>query len=224
MVLAAGNWRAGTAAQRAMGELARTYWFPLYAYLRRKGISPSQTEDLVQGFFARLLEKDALAGMDRSKGKFRSFLLASLKNFLANEWDKSRAVKRGGGQEILALDALDAEARYAAEPVDEMTPERVFERRWALAVLEQVLRRLRDEYAGRGQGGVFSALEHVLVGGQKASYGQVAERLGMGEGAVKVAGHRLRRRYRELLREEIAQTVSEPGLVDEEIRQLLESL
>jgi RNA polymerase sigma-70 factor (ECF subfamily) len=207
-----------------MGELARMYWFPLYAYLRRKGNPPSQAEDLVQGLFTRLLEKDALVAVDRSKGKFRSFLLASLNNFLANEWDKSRATKRGGGQEILSLDAMAAEARYAAEPMDEMTPERVFERRWALAVLEQVLARLREAYVGRGQGEVFAALEHVLVGGEGAGYGQIAERLGMTEAAVKVAGHRLRRRYRELLREEIGQTVSEPGLVDEEIRQLLGSL
>jgi DNA-directed RNA polymerase specialized sigma24 family protein len=224
MVLAAGDWRAGTAGRRAMGELAQTYWFPLYAYLRRKGHAPPQAEDLVQGFFARLLEKDALAAVDRGKGKFRSFLLASLQNFLANEWDKGRAQKRGGGREALSLDALDAEARYAAEPADNMTPERVFERRWALAVLENVLRRLRQEYAGRGQEEIFAALEHVLTGGQRAGYAQVALCLGMTEGAAKVAGHRLRRRYRELLREEIAQTVAEPGQVDEEIRQLLGSL
>ena len=165
-----------------MGELARMYWFPLYAYLRRNGNAPPQAEDLVQGFFVRLLEKDALASVDRSKGKFRSFLLASLKNFLANEWDKSQAQKRGGGKKVLALDALDAEARYAAEPVDELTPERVFERRWALAVLEQVLMRLREEYAGRGQGAIFAELEQVLVGGQAASHAQIAERLGMTEG------------------------------------------
>jgi RNA polymerase sigma-70 factor (ECF subfamily) len=207
-----------------MGELAGLYWFPLYAYLRRKGNSPPQAEDLVQGFFTRLLEKDVLATVDRSKGKFRSFLLASLKNFLANEWDKSQAQKRGGGQNTLSLDALDAEARYAAEPADKMTPERVFERRWALAVLEQVLMRLREEYAGRGQGATFAALEQVLVGGHGAGYAQIAERLSMTEDAVKVAGHRLRRRYRQLLREEISQTVSEPALIDEEIRQLLGSL
>ena len=224
MVLAAGNWRAGSAARRAMGELARMYWFPLYAYLRRKGSTPVQAEDLVQGFFVRLLEKDALASVDRAKGKFRSFLLACLQNFLANEWDKRQAQKRGGGKELLALDALEAEARYASEPVDQMTPERVFERRWALAVLEHVLNRLREEYADRGQSAIFAALEQVLVGGQAERYARIAERLGMTEGAVKVAGHRLRRRYRQILREEIAQTVSEPAQVDEEIRQLLGSL
>jgi RNA polymerase sigma-70 factor (ECF subfamily) len=224
VVLAAGNWRAGTAARRAMGELARLYWFPLYAYLRRKGSAPPLAEDLVQGFFTRLLEKDALVAVDRAKGKFRSFLLASLNNFLTNEWDKRRAAKRGGDAAALSLDVVDAEARYAAELTDELTPERVFERRWALAVLEQVLTRLRADYAERGQGAVFAALEHVLVGGAAAGYDQIAGRLGMSPAAVKVAAHRLRRRYRELLRDEIAQTVAEPGLVDEEIQHLLDSL
>jgi len=222
--VAANDWRAGTAARRAMGELVQTYWFPLYAYLRRRGSAPAQAEDLVQGFFARLLEKDALAMVDRERGKFRSFLLASLQNFLANEWDKSRAAKRGGGAEIVALDALEAEARYAAEPVDSMTPERVFERRWALAVLDQVLARLREDYAQRDQAEIFAALEHVLTAGDGESYGEIGRRLGMTESAVKVAAHRLRRRYRELLREEIAQTVSQPDLVEEEIKQLLASL
>jgi RNA polymerase sigma-70 factor (ECF subfamily) len=207
-----------------MGDLARLYWFPLYAYLRRKGHSPSEAEDLVQGFFARLLEKDALDAVDRSKGKFRSFLLASLKNFLSNERDKTQAAKRGGGRAMLSLDALDAEKRYAAQPVDEMTPERVFDRRWALAVLEQVLARLRQDYLARNQAEIFSALEHLLIGSDGATYGQIAGQLRMSESAVKVAAHRLRRRYRELLRQEIAQTVSEPRMVDEEIRQLLASL
>lgn len=224
MVLAAGNRQAGTTARRAMDELASLYWFPLYAYLRRRGISPPQAEDLVQGLFTRLLEKDALASVDSSKGKFRSFLLASLKNFLSNEWDKSQAAKRGGGKGTLSLDALGAEARYAAEPMDEMTPDRVFEQRWALTVLEQVLTRLRDDYISRNQEKIFSALEHVLAGSKGAGYGQIAFELGMTEDAVKVAAHRLRRRYREVLREEISQTVSDPDLVDEEIRQLLASL
>jgi RNA polymerase sigma-70 factor (ECF subfamily) len=206
-----------------MGQLAQQYWFPLYAYLRRKGNRPAEAEDLVQGFFMRLLEKDALAAVDRSKGKFRSFLLASLQHFVTDEWDKSQAAKRGAGM-VLSLDGMDAEARYAIEPVDGTTPERVFERRWARAVVDQALARLREDYRGRGLGDVFAALEHVLAGERGAAYGGVARRLGMTEAAVKVAAHRLRRRYRALLRDEIAQTVAEPGLVDEEIQQLLGSL
>ena len=223
MIRAARNWHADSAARHAMDELARIYWFPLYAYLRRKGIDPAHAEDLVQGFFARLLEKNALTAVDRSKGKFRSFLLASLQNFLANETDKDRAKKRGGGN-VLALDALEAEARYAAEPADHMTPERVFERRWALAVLDQVLTHLRADYTRRGHAEVFAALEHLLVGTDGPDYRTIARRLASTEPAVKIAAHRLRRRYRELLREEIAQTLSQPELVDEEIRQLLASL
>jgi RNA polymerase sigma-70 factor (ECF subfamily) len=217
---AATRWSL-SAARRAMGELAGQYWFPLYAFLRRKGNSPTAAEDLVQGFFTRVLEKSSLLSVDRAKGKFRSFLLASLKNYLANESDKNRAAKRGGGNAVLSLDGLDAEARYTAEPVDEMTPERVFERRWALAVLELVLARLKDEYGARGQGNIFSALEGVLAGGAGAGYAEIAERLKMTEDAVKVAAHRMRRRYRQLLRDEIAQTVADPDQIDEEIRALL---
>jgi RNA polymerase sigma factor (sigma-70 family) len=207
-----------------MGELTGLYWFPLYAYLRRKGNSPAQAEDSVQGFFTRLLEKDSLQSVDPAKGKFRSFLLASLNHYLANEWDKQRAAKRGGGIKILPLDSSDAEARYAAESVDHMTPERLFERRWALAVLEQVLKRLSADYHARGQAKIFDALEHLLVGQDGATHPHIAAKLKMTQSAVKVAAHRLRRRYRELLRDQIAQTVANPRLVDEEIRQLLASL
>lgn len=224
VVLSAGNWRTNAESQQAMGELARLYWFPLYAYIRRRGYTAAQAEDLVQGFFARLLEKDALASVDRAKGKFRSFLLTSFENYLANEWDKRRAAKQDEGREILALDALNAETRYAMEPLDDMTPNRVFERRWAFAVLDQVRSRLRKDYIGRGQEEIYTALEHVLAGGEKAHYRSVAQRLNMTEATVKVAAHRLRRRFRELLRDEIAQTVSEPELVDDEIRHLLNCL
>ncbi len=193
-----------------MGELASLYWFPLYAYVRRKGNPPAQAEDFVQGFFTHLLEKDSLETVDPAKGKFRSFLLASLNHYLANEWDKQRAAKRGGGKKIVPLNGADAEARYAAEPVDEMTPERLFERRWALAVLDQVLKRLRDDYHARDQDKIFAALEHLLIGQDGSTYPDIAARLNMTEAAVKVAAHRLRRRYRELLRDEIAQTVADP--------------
>lgn len=223
LVLAAGNWRANPAAHRAMSDLAKLYWFPLYAYLRRHGNPPSQAEDLVQGFFARLLEKDALANLDPSKGKFRSFLLASLKNFLTNEYHRSHAQKRAPSDPVIPLDALNAEARYAAEPADHMTPERLFERRWALAVLDQVLERLRTEYTQRNQAKLFAALEPTLTA-QSAPYRQIALQLNTTEPAIKVAAHRLRQRYRQLLREEIAHTVSDPDQIDEEIQQLLKSL
>ena len=218
-MLAAGDWRAGDGggARKAMNELATQYWFPLYAYLRRQGHSPAAAEDLVQGFFTHLLEKDAISTVDRSKGKFRSFLLASLKNFVRDDWDKRRAAKR-------SFDTRNAEVRYAAEPIDTRTPEHVFERRWAHAIVDQVLTGLRDDYAARNQSEIFAALRHLLVGGPGERHAQIAAQLGMTEAAVKVAAHRLRRRYRELLREEIGQTVSDPALIDEEIRQLLNSL
>jgi RNA polymerase sigma-70 factor (ECF subfamily) len=207
-----------------MDELARIYWFPLYAYIRHKGNSPEHAEDLVQGFFARLLEKESLAAVDPAKGKFRSFLLASLQNYLANEWDKARAAKRGGGRALISLDAQDAESRYLTEPATNQTPERIFEKRWALAVLERVLQRLRAEYVAKGQAEVFAALEHLLTSSSKEGYFEIAGKLQMNEGAVRLAAHRLRQRYRSILRDEIGQTVAEPNMVDEEIRQLLECL
>lgn len=224
MILAAKQWPIGSAAQQAMNELAQVYWFPLYAYLRRKGSNPEAAQDLVQGFFVHLLEKDAMGKVDQSKGKFRAFLLASLKNFQANTRDADRALKRGGGRSSLSLDTMAAEQRYAVEPADSMTPERLFDRQWALAVLDQVLGHLRQDYASRDQSVVFNALEHVLVGGMKISHAQVASQLQITESAVKVAVHRLRRRYRELLRHEIAQTVDDPALVDQEIKELLNCL
>ena len=225
VVLAAADDRSGTRGRRAMEELARTYWFPLYAFIRRQGSAPEQAEDLTQEFFARLLEKEYLCGVDRAKGKFRSFLLASVKHFLSNERDKARAKKRGGGVLHLSLDTADAETHYRAEPADDMTPERLFERRWALAVLDQVLDRLRREYTDQGKAATFDALKGSLAGETDApAYAHVAQRLGTTEGAVKVTAHRLRKRYREILRDEIAQTVSAPELVDEEIRYLLRCL
>jgi RNA polymerase sigma factor (sigma-70 family) len=222
VVLAAGGPNADSLRQRALEELARVYWFPLYAYVRRQGQSPQAAEDLTQEFFARLIEKHSLRHVDRSKGKFRSFLLASLKHFLLNEYDKARAKKRGGRKKVLALDAVNAEARYSIEPVDHMTPERVFEQRWAWAVLDQVLLRLREQYDARGQGALFEALKGALM--QRPAAGQYAEaarELGMAQGAVVVAAHRLRGRYRKLLRAEIAQTVADPELIDEEVKYLL---
>jgi RNA polymerase sigma-70 factor (ECF subfamily) len=225
LVLAAGGDNDAAATRRALEELIRAYWFPLYAFARRAGQAPSEAEDAVQGFFARLLEKKYLAQVDRSKGRFRSFLLAAMKHFLAKERARDRARKRGGGRAAVALDAMDAEARYAVEPADEMTPERLFERQWALAVLEEVLGRLGGEYVEGGKGKLHEAIEPCLTGGAGAiNYAQVSRELTMTEGAVRVAVHRLRRRYRDLLREEIAQTVDSPEQVEEEIAYLLNCL
>ena len=225
IVLAAGGEHDATATRRALEELIQAYWFPLYAFVRRQGCQAAAAEDLVQGFLARLLEKDDLAQVDRSKGRFRSFLLAAMKNFMANERARDRALKRGGGVRVLALDSLDAEARYAVEPAEDMTPERLFDRRWALAVLDQVLARLRREFLDAGNGALFEAIKDCLTPDRgKLPYAQLARRLGMTEGALKVAVHRMRRRYRDLLRHEIAQTVETPAQVDEEIAYLLNCL
>jgi DNA-directed RNA polymerase specialized sigma24 family protein len=225
LVLAAARGDVTPRAAAAMAELCRVYWFPLYAYVRRRGHDTHAAEDLTQEFFLRLLDKDYLAGVDRDKGKFRAFLLASLKHFLANEWDRSQSQKRGGGNVILPLDVAGAENRYSLEPSHDLTPERLFERQWALTVLEQVLARLQGEFATDGKQPVFDALKPFLTAGRESGgYAAAAAELAMTEGAVKTAVHRLRRRYRQVLRDEIAQTVASPEEVDEEIRYLLACL
>jgi len=224
VVLTAADQQAGTRSRRALEELIRAYWFPLYAFVRRQGESPEAAEDVIQEFFARLLEKDFLAHVDRSKGRFRSFLLAAVKHFLSNERSRRRAIKRGGGRGV-ALDAMDTEARYGVEPVDRMTPERVFERQWALTVLDHVLGRLRDAYVRAGKAGLYDAIAPCLTQDARGiPYETLAQELAMTEGAVRMAVHRLRRRYRDLLRKEIAQTVDSPEQVDEELSFLLNSL
>jgi RNA polymerase sigma factor (sigma-70 family) len=220
VVLTAGHGSSPQAG-RALEELCRTYWYPLYAYVRRRGHNPQEAEDLTQEFFARLLARNYLADVDREKGKFRSFLLASLKHFLANEWDRAQAQKRGGGQPHLSLDIQSAETRYRSEPADELTPEKLLERQWALALLDQVLARLQAEFVADGKEKQFDELKVWLTEGTGAtSYAAVAARLGTTEGAAKAAVHRLRRRYRELLREEISHTVATPAEIEEEIRHL----
>jgi len=220
VVLTAGQ-TASPQAGRALEELCRAYWYPLYAYVRRRGYDVHEAEDLTQEFFARLLAKNYLADVDRAKGKFRSFLLASLKHFLANEWDRAHAAKRGGGQLFLSLDTKTAETRYLSEPADELTAEKLLERQWALALLDQVLDRLQAEFVADGKAAQFEQLKVFLTEGKgSTSYASVAAKLGTTEGAVKVAAHRLRRRYRELLREEISHTVATPAEVEEEIRHL----
>lgn len=213
-------------SRRALEELIQAYWFPLYAFVRRQGNSPQQAEDLTQGFFTHLLENGGLTTIDRSRGgKFRSFLLAGLKNFMADQLRRAHAAKRGGSRRALSLDAVEAEAHYAKELADTMTPERMFERSWAIAVLNHVVLRLEQEYAERGKSAVFDALRYCLDGqADGQSHVEIAGQLGTTEGAVRVMAHRLRRRYRELLRNEIMQTVAKAEFVDEEIQYLLNCL
>ncbi len=218
----AGDSGRGAAALEA---LCRKYWHPLYAYLRRAGHASHDAEDLVQGFFEQCLRHGYLAAANRDRGRFRSFLLTALKRYAANEQDKARALKRGGGQPAISFDAGDAETRYAADPHTSLTPDRLFERRWALTLLETVLDRLRQEQAAAGRAPLFAELQGVLTAsGQQTPMAETARRLGMSEGAVKVAAHRLRRRYRELLLEEIAHTVGSADEIEEERRRLLAAL
>jgi len=222
-VLAAGRSDT-THAREALARLCQTYWYPLYAYVRRRGHSPEDAQDLTQEFFARLLERKAVATVSPEKGKFRSFLLASMNHFLADEWDKARAQKRGGGQTI-PLDTASAETRYLQHPAETLTPEKAFDQRWALTLLEEVYQRLQQEHEREGKGGMFEALRFCLTGQRSAvPYADLARRLDLSEGAVKVAVHRLRQRYRKLLRNLIAETVSTPDEVEEELRCLLRAL
>ena len=214
-----------TRAQAALARLCQTYWYPLYAYVRRRGYGPPDAQDLTQEFFARLLGQNWLAQADRERGRFRTFLLAALSHFLANEWDKARAQKRGGSIQLVPLQLDNAETRYGQEPADPMTPEQCFERRWALALLDEVLNRLRQEQIAAGTGEMFDALKPCLVGDRQAQpYAALAVELGMTEGAVKVAVHRLRQRYRQLLKEEIANTVATPEEVNAEMHHLFNVL
>jgi RNA polymerase sigma factor (sigma-70 family) len=209
---------AGQGQSRALEELCRQYWYPLYAYVRQRGYESHEAEDLTQEFFARLLAKNYLADVEREKGKFRSFLLASLKHFLANEWDKARTQKRGGRHTFISL---DAETRYRSEPSAELSADKLLDRQWAIALLDQVLARLGAEYADAGKTEAFEQLKATLTGASTSiPYAAVAVKLGTSEGAVKVAAHRLRQRYRKLLREEIAHTVANSAEIDEEIRHL----
>jgi RNA polymerase sigma-70 factor (ECF subfamily) len=215
----------GTEADRALAELCECYWYPLYAYVRRQGHSADEARDLTQAYFASLLEKDYLKDVEPSKGSFRNFLLTSLRNFLSHEWEKARTLKRGGGTQTISLDYEAAETRYDLEPADTTTPEQVFERRWTLMVLERALERLREWAAANGSEEQLQHLEPVLTGERpQAPYRKVAEDLGMSEGAVKAAVHRLRQRFGALLREEIAATVSDPAEIDGEVRHLLLSI
>ena len=222
-VVAAGG-RGTPEAGVALEELCRTYWYPLYAYVRRRGHGREDAEDLTQAFFARFLEKNYLEGLNGERGKFRAFLLASLNHFLANEWDRARRQKRGGGAATLSLDWQGADTRYQVDPADHLSPDKVYDRVWAVTLLERVLVRLRAESVSDGKAEAFETLKPFLTAGSGAvPYAEAAAALKMPEAAVRVAVHRLRRRYRELLREEIRQTLSDPAQVDEEVRSLFSS-
>jgi RNA polymerase sigma-70 factor (ECF subfamily) len=224
-VVVAAQGRSAPQAREALAALCRTYWYPLYVFIRRQGHAAEEAQDLTQEFFARLLEKDFLDDVDQAKGKFRTFLLACCRHFLANERDRARAQKRGAGRQLLSLDFTAAEKRYRLEPAHIDTPEKLFERRWALSLLDAVLARLRDEMVQSRKEKLFEALKGFLTGEDRATpYRQAAAQLGMSEGAVKVAVHRLRQRYRELLEDEIGRTLNEPELVAEEIRNLFAAL
>jgi len=221
VVLAAGE-KDSPAAAAALEELCRIYWYPLYSFVRRQGHSPQDAEDLTQQFFCRLLEKDHLGKADRDRGKFRTFLLVSLKNFVINERKRAGRLKRGGALTFLSFDAQEAEERYAREPIDNATPSSAFERQWAVALVEQVFAVLRKEYAATDKAGLFTALKVFIWGdADSASYAQIGEQHHLTEGAVKVAVHRLRQRFREVLRAQAAQTVARPEEIEEELRHLI---
>lgn len=223
VVMAAG--RADTpVAQEALGRLCQTYWYPLYAYARRVGHSPADAQDLTQEFFLRLLEGRWLARADSERGRFRSFLLTAMKHFLANEWHKSQTQKRGGGQVILSLQDDTAETRFLREPAETATPETAFERSWALALLQDVLLQLEHEYAAEGRQAWMEVMRPALTLEQDDLYERIARDLGITETAARVAVHRLRKRYRQLIRAEVAHTVSSPEEVDSEMRHLFEVL
>jgi RNA polymerase sigma-70 factor (ECF subfamily) len=223
-VLAAAENEAG-GADAALERLCRAYWYPLYAHVRRRGYDAQEAPDLTQAFFERLLEKSFLRGADRNKGRFRTFLLAALDHFLANEWRRNHTRKRGGGRAVLSLDDGSIEDRYALEPSHDETPERLFERRWALALLDHAMERLAGECAGSGKTDFFEVVKSLL-GGERAElpYGQLSARLGLTENAFNLSLLRLRRRYGEIIREEIAGTVARPDEVDDELRHLMECL
>jgi RNA polymerase sigma-70 factor (ECF subfamily) len=224
LVVSAGATGHDTSAQSALETLCRTYWYPLYAYVRRKGHQPDDAADLVQGFFASLLERRAFAAADPHRGRFRAFLLASLDHHLLNQHRHDHAQKRGGHQSTLALDFTDGERRYSLEPSHDLTPDRIFDQRWALTLIDAALARLRTEYQSRGKATLFEALSPLLNGDPPETYATLASQLNMTEGALKVTVHRLRQRCRDLLRQQVAQTLTNPAEIDQELRHLFGSV
>ncbi|MFT4692870.1 MAG: RNA polymerase sigma factor (sigma-70 family) [Limisphaerales bacterium] len=209
-----------TEALKAMEQLCQAYWYPLYSFARRRGYGVADAQDLTQAFFAKFLAMDGFGTADRSRGPFRSYLLGALKNFLANEWDKAKTLKRGGAVQFLEWDALDPEARYALEPTSGNDAELEFDRGWAMESFNRATEKLRQECERKNKGELFETLKGCLSG-EEPDRAENAQQLGMSEGAVKVSVHRLRQRFREILRSEIGQTVAEPAEVDEEMRHLV---
>ncbi len=220
-MLAAGQ-TLSPQSDAALAKLCETYWYPLYVYARRQGNTPEYAEDLTQQFFSRLLEKNYLAKADRERGKFRTFLLGSMKNFLVNEWKRTQRLKRGGGHSFVSFDLDFAEGRYARDPVAEADPENSYDKQWAIALIEEVFTALRREYTALEKGALVDELKPFIWGEESsASYAEIGHKLNMVEGTVKVAVHRLRQRFRELLRTEVARTVSQPEEIDSELRHLI---
>ncbi len=214
-----------THAREALEKLCRVYWYPIYACVRRSGHSPEDAQDLTQDFFLRLLEQQSLANANPDLGRFRAFLLGALHHFLIDEWKKARTQRRGGGQQILSLDWVAAEKQFSMEPADNATPDKAFDRNWATALLEEVLKRLEDEYRGEGKLEMFQALKQTLVGARDSQpYAGLAARLDMTESALRVAVHRLRKRYRALLESEIANTVTSRDEVKLEMKYLFQTM
>ncbi len=225
VVLAAAAGTDTTRAQDALAHLCRSYWYPLYAYARRRGCSPPDAQDLTQEFFARLLKGNWVARADQQRGRFRSFLLAAMKHFMANEWHKAHAQKRGAHSLLVSLNDDSAEGRYQLEPADEATPETLFDRGWALTVLRDVLARLEEEYRREGKQAWMEAMRPALAADRGSlDYGALAKKLGWTENAARVAVHRLRHRYRQLIRDEVAATVASPHEVHDEMHYLFQVL
>jgi RNA polymerase sigma-70 factor (ECF subfamily) len=223
VVVAAGD-SSSASVHAALEKLCRSYWYPLYVFVRRQGKTDEEAKDLTQAFFARLLERNYVRQADRERGRFRSFLIGALKHFLSDEWDKARAGKRGGGIPALSLDDAAADERYALEPADDATPDKLFDRRWALTTLEEATRRLRQEYHEDGRGELFDLVQTALAGADGVTYADLACRMGMSENTLKSHVHRLKARNREILRAVIAETVVTPGQVDQELRDLFAAL
>lgn len=223
-VVASAGEITGTESREALSTLCRLYWYPLYAYARRRGLGSDEAADLTQGFFVHLLEQKIVRGADRHRGKFRSYLLGAFKHFLLHEWARARAQKRGGGRKLIPLDRADAETRYRLEPAHDLTADRLFDKQWTLRVLELALDQLRVQCERDRKGAHFERLKQFLSGGRSADYAEAGAELGLSEGAVRVTVHRLRRKYRELLRNQISRTVQTEEQVDEEIQHLFAAI